>query len=74
MSSVEDALSEALASRLDMRGIVTRWVCIVEVMEGETQMLHLVTISDDSTPYWTHRGMLDSAQLDDGVEDDDEDD
>jgi hypothetical protein len=73
MSSVEDALSEAIATRLDMHGIVTRWVCVVEVMDGESQMLHLVTIADDQTPYWTHRGMLDSAQLDDGVEDEDDD-
>jgi len=71
VSSVEDALSEAMASRLSMHGIVTRWVCVVEVMDGESQMLHLVTIADDSTPYWTHRGMLAEATLDDGDDEDD---
>lgn len=70
--SLEEMLTQAVREEGLPDGIVTSWVCVVEVLEGGSGGLQLVTLTDLVSPYWRHRGMLAEAAIEDDHDDDDD--
>ena len=62
--SLDDAIGQMIATDLDGTYMMTRWVVVAEIIEKTTGELLLHTFRDNTTPYWTARGMLDEAHLD----------
>jgi hypothetical protein len=64
MSSLDNHIAEAIANDLEGSVMMTRWIVVAEVIESATGEMSLHTLRDSTTPYWTARGMLDEARLD----------
>ena len=72
--TLEEILTAAVRHEGIPDGIVTGWVAVVEVLEGGSGGLQLVTLTDPVSPYWRHRGMLAEAVIPDSPEEEDVDD
>ena len=72
--TLEEILTAAVRHEGIPDGIVTGWVAVVEVLEGGSGGLQLVTLTDPVSPYWRHRGMLAEAVIPDEMPDEEEED